>query len=414
MDIETHKPFKVEVGRFKGKWKLRIKWRADSDLPWQSIDRYFDRLDALKKARPKLESEIRKTHGGFTRGATMTFDALAVHALATYYAPATVKKGVKVDGVKSTASINRHLNALKQYFGGKKISAITAGDLRTYRVWRNKLGSRRGVRGGDLGREISETTINRELTTMRRMMKDAYAEGWISRDIFAGAKVIKIAHEKERSRILSIDEERRLLDASCGSRQMVSKRTGKPVAVQLHNEYLRCLIVLSCDTGMRKNEILKLNWNDIDVDAVSIHVIAGNTKTERERHVPVSSRALVELQMLPTYGKGGRVFPFEEFKRSWATAKRIARIDDLHFHDLRSTAITRMIDAGIPLPEVSKIVGHEKHATTVKHYVSLDGDMRRNIGETINTANEARAAIWAKVDRKIDYDTTINKGEMIN
>jgi site-specific recombinase XerD len=54
--------------------------------------------------------------------------------------------------------------------------------------------------GGELGKEISETTLNRELQTMRRMMKDAHAEGWISRDPFVNAKVIKIANEKERSR----------------------------------------------------------------------------------------------------------------------------------------------------------------------------------------------------------------------
>ncbi|MEQ1762016.1 MAG: site-specific integrase [Pyrinomonadaceae bacterium] len=404
MEIRSHKPFQKKKGVHAGKWRLRISYRLDEGDPWKQVDRHFKSYSAAIKARPTIESEIKKTHGGFTKGAAMTFAQLATHALATYYAPATIKKGVKVDGVKSTASINRHLNALKQYFGKKKISAITTGDLRAYRQWRNKLGSRRGKPSadakegkikGDLGREISETTINRELQTMRRMMKDAHAEGWISRDVFAGAKVIKTAHEKERSRILTTHEERQLLDASAGTRQTVSKRTGTPVKVRVHNEYLRCLIILACDSGMRKTEMLKLAWDDIDLEAANVHVIATNTKTERDRDVPLSSRAAIELRMLPTFGQGGRVFPFVEFRRSWATAKEIAKIDDLHFHDLRSTAITRMIDAGIPLPEVAKIAGHEKHTTTVKHYVSMDKDMTRKVGDTINAANEARAKAWA-------------------
>jgi integrase len=396
MEIRSHKPIK-KTGKHAGAWRLRISYRLDGGDAWKQVDRHFKTYSAAIKARPGIESDIKKTHGSFTKGAAMTFDQLATHALATYYAPATIKKGVKVDGVKSTASINRHLNALKQFFGKKKISAITTGDLRSYRAWRNKLGSRRGVAEGELGREISETTINRELQTMRRMMKDAHAEGWISRDVFAGAKVIKTAHEKERSRILTTAEERRLLDACTGTRQRASKRTGKPITLRVHNEYLRCLIVLACDTGMRKSEMLKLTWDDIDLEGANIRVIAGNSKTERERDVPVSSRALLELRMLPTFGEGGRVFPFDEFKRSWTTAKEIADLDDLHFHDLRSTAITRMIDAGVPLPEVAKIAGHEKHTTTVKHYVAMDRDMTRKVGDTINAANEARAKAWAAV-----------------
>jgi integrase len=386
MEIRAHKPVK-KTGKHAGAWRLRISYRLDSGDTWKQVDRHFKTYSTAIKARPAIESEIKQTHGKFTKGAAMTFNHLAAHALATYYAPATIKKGVKIDGVKSTASITRHLNALTQYFGKKKISAITTSDLRAYRVWRNKLGSRRGTAKGQLGREISETTINRELQTMRRMMKDAHAEGWISRDVFAGAKVIKIAHEKERSRVLRTHEEPRLLSACSGGN---GGRT-------IHNEYLRCLVVLACDSALRKNEILKLTWDEIDFDAGFIHVIATNTKTERERDVPLSSRAAVELQLLPNFGTSGRVFPFDDFKRSWATAKRIAGIDDLKFHDLRSTAITRMIDAGVPLPEVAKIAGHEKHTTTVKHYVAMDSDMTRKVGDTINASNEARAVIWASV-----------------
>jgi integrase len=397
MEIRAHKPVK-KTGKHAGAWRLRISYRLDEGDDWKQVDRHFRSYSAAIKARPGIESEIEKTHGGFTKGASMTFQNLAAHALATYYSPATIKKGVKVNGVKSTGSVTRHLGALNMFFGKKKISSITTGDLRSYRIWRNKLGSRQGRAGGDLGREISETTINRELQTMRRMMKDAYAEGWISRDVFAGSQVIKIAHEKERSRILSADEERRLLGACSGSRLRPSKGTGKLINVRVHNEYLRCLIVLACDTGLRKSEMIKLTWDDIDLKGVNIRVIAGNSKTERERDVPVSSRALRELQMLPTFGVDGRVFPFDEFRKSWITAKDIAGLDDLRFHDLRSTAITRMIDAGVPLPEVAKIAGHENHTTTVKHYVAMDKDMTRKVGDTINAANEARALAWAGLD----------------
>src|SRR5687768_6478512 len=118
MEIRAHKPIK-KTGKHAGAWRLRISYRLDSGDAWKQVDRHFKSYSAAITARPAIESEIKKTHGGFTKGAAMTFDSLAAHALATYYAPATIKKGVKVDGVKWTGSITRHLNALKQFFGKK-------------------------------------------------------------------------------------------------------------------------------------------------------------------------------------------------------------------------------------------------------------------------------------------------------
>jgi len=152
---------------------------------------------------------------------------------------------------------------------------------------------------------------------------------------------------------------------------------------------------MGCDTGMRKGEILKLSWEDIEG---IIQIVAANSKTEKERKVPISARVEAELRSLPTFNKTGKVFPFAEFKRSWETAKRLAGIEDLHFHDLRSTTITRLIDVGVPLPEVAKIAGHETHTTTVKHYVSINGEITKKIGDIINLANQNRANLWAAMD----------------
>src|SRR6185369_17489800 len=48
-----------------------------------------------------------------------------------------------------------------------------------------------------------------------------------------------------------------------------------------------------------------------------------------------------------------------------------------------------MIDVGVPL--VAKIASHEKHTTTVKHYVAMDKDMTRKVGDRINASNAERA-----------------------
>lgn len=48
--------------------------------------------------------------------------------------------------------------------------------------------------------------------------------------------------------------------------------------------------------------------------------------------------------------------PMARFKASWEKAKKDANVE-CRFHDLRHTAISRMVDAGVPLPKAAKIVG---------------------------------------------------------
>jgi len=84
---------------------------------------------------------------------------------------------------------------------------------------------------------------------------------------------------------------------------------------------------------------------------------------------------------------GDMPFPFLDFKRSWTTAKRIAGIDDLHFHDLRRTAITRWILQGQPIALAGKIAGHTNIETTMKHYTSADADIVHAFTEKMNAIN---------------------------
>ena len=159
-----------------------------------------------------------------------------------------------------------------------------------------------------------------------------------------------------RTRVLAREEETRLFEA-CG-----------PDTPRAH---LLPLTVCALDTGMRRGEILSLEWKDIDLDARSITVRAMTTKTLTSRVVPVSGRLAVALESLangpdrvgPVFGMVG------DFKRSWRTACRLAGIIDLHFHDLRATFATRLIHAGMPVEQVAKITGHTQLSTLYAHYI---------------------------------------------
>jgi integrase len=109
----------------------------------------------------------------------------------------------------------------------------------------------------------------------------------------------------------------------------------------------------------------------------------------------MTNRSKAELALLPNFGGSGKVFPFNHFKRSWATAVRIANIEGLHFHDLRRTFVTRLQTGGVSIGIAAELAGHSRLETTQKHYTSTDNAaVVQDAGARINAANDARVNLW--------------------
>jgi integrase len=218
--------------------------------------------------------------------------------------------------------------------------------------------------------------------------------------------VIDVSAEMERTRLLTKDEENRLLNSCQGEREITYKRKIKGVekevtaTISVDNPHLKAIITLAIDSGMRRGEIFKLRWQDIDFDNNLIRIVGTHTKTERERIAPLSQRAKDELEKLKKITSGENPFPFIDIKRSFATAKRLAGIDDLHFHDLRRTAITRWIQQGTPLALAGKLGGHSQLQTTMKHYTANDADSVKEITQRINT-------FYSQLDLKVTEESDL-------
>lgn len=375
----TAKVFKRKSGKSKGKWTARVSYFDHITGTIRTIERAKDkRTDAIDE-RNRLVNEIKKSHGGIREGERMTFARLTEICRKQFYKPAVIENGVKTEGVRSLPSILSALKNLNQYFGKRRIGEITTESLFDYKQRRKKQG-------------VKIATVNRELEAMRRMMRYALSKGWLVRDIFFGAKVIVTSAETVRTRILSESEQERLLAACEGERTVTYSRHhyGKPETItatmQADNPHLKAVILLAVDAGMRRGEILKLTWNDIDLYAGIVTVRASNTKTETMRLVPLTDRAKAELERVRNFAPKNelRPFPFTDFKHSWQTAKRIAQIDDLHFHDLRASAVTRWQRDGVSLAIASKIAGHSNTRTTAKYYTSADIEIVQALAETMN------------------------------
>jgi integrase len=130
---------------------------------------------------------------------------------------------------------------------------------------------------------------------------------------------------------------------------------------------LKALIITATDTAMRRGELFKLCWGDVDFGNRQIAIQATNSKTEKERNVGMTDRVYDELRELwevSSKDLDELVFGIRHtIKTAWKTACIKAGLDNLHFHDLRHTATTRLIRAGVPHTEAMKVTGHTQFKT---------------------------------------------------
>lgn len=326
------------------------------------IDEFGKRRDVRRRALSRTHArqmikellrEIEEQGESSLDTARLTFAQLAKHYKDRYVTPARYIESRKVAGLRSHAEVKRIVEILENHFGSKRLRSITHGDIVHFKAARvdKQVEFKKAP-----SRQRSIATVNRELTVLKRMLSIALREGWILKHPFKGSDtIISASDETKRTRVLSAEEEERLLDA-CDERR----------------EKLRAIIICALDTGMRRGEILKLRWRDVDLENRRIHIQALNTKTLSARDVPITNRLLAELNALPHRSPNTRVFGITDtIKRSWATAKRIAGITDLKFHDLRHTFATRLVQRGLPIAELSRVLGHSNISTTFR-YANVD------------------------------------------
>jgi integrase len=387
MKIQS-KVFRRKSGKNEGCWVARLHFEDETGRV-RYVERHAESKGAANDLRDKLADELKRSHGHTRVGDKMSFNDLADYCEKHYYKPASYVNGRKISGVRSVAGVRSALKALREHFGAQRIRAIHPTSIQAFKEHRLatpvKIQSNRGD-GPVAVRPRKIASVNRELTIMRRMMKIAISEGWILKDPFAGAQVISPADETRRERILTRDEEIRLLAAcSDGEKIVTNTRAGKPFTQRVFEKrsHLKPLIILALDTGMRRGELFKLGWSQVDFQLGVIFVSATHTKSQRERIVPLTSRsraALLEWRQANHYE---RIFPFVDVKNAFKAVKQEAALLDVRFHDLRHTAITRMIRGGISAAEVGKIAGHSQPNTTYR-YINNDVESIRTVANILD------------------------------
>ncbi len=318
------------------------------------------KTDARDRCRRDLETILRQQSIGATRA--RTFAHLAKVFRERYLVEAEYVDGRKVRGMRSYQTSLFHLKPLELFFANKRLETINYNDLEDYRSLRLKTPTQGKSSATRRQRKIA--SVNREMALLRRMLNKAVQMRWLDRSAFDdGETLVSIADETPRTRVLSREEEIRLM------------ANAKP--------QLRGILICALDTAMRFGEITKLCWRDIDLFAEVIHVVGLNTKTLRPRVVPISKRLRIEFLRLSTKHLPSRsdlVFGItSNVRRSFKTTCQKADIRDFRIHDCRATAITRWIEGGIPDSLAGQLAGQSQPRTTWRYTRSSAATLKQAV-----------------------------------
>ena len=194
---------------------------------------------------------------------------------------------------------------------------------------------------------------NRTLDVLRQILNHAVVRGFLGANPACG---VKRNPRPKRTRFLARSEILRLHQTLHAHR---GRGSGRQQA-----EIIRLLLL----TGCRRSEIVNLRWSEVDGDVLRLRDSKVGPRT-----VHLNSRAHSILKRQPRLGT--HVFPSmgdSSRPRSvelslWRKIKKQARIEDVRLHDLRHTFASHAVMRGVPLPVISRLLGHSETRMTLRY-----------------------------------------------
>ena len=268
-----------------------------------------------------------------------------------------ITKDYKINKRKSLDRLKNSLGHVKKYFESMKADKIRPADIDNYIDERLKEGAMNG-------------TINRELAALRRMGNLAIEKELIQR--FPKIKMLKeVDKEGKPNTRTDFFEHAEFLDL----------RNALP-------DYLKPVVTLAYESGMRRNEILSLRWDQADLPRGTITLELEMTKNDEGRIIYLSPELREILSDLwdaraKQENKIPYVFPNRKgtgqivnMSKSWKKGLKRVGLEGKLLHDFRRTAVRNMVRAGVPESVAMRVSGHKDRSIFERYNITNEKDLK--------------------------------------
>jgi len=267
----------------------------------------------------------------------------------------------------STMQIYRRvLNDMLRIIKNKPVKLITSKDIENYKSVRLT--------------EVKKTTVNIDIKTMKAIFNLALKWNWISDNPMRYVKQILV---EQKERLSFSDIELRLL------------------LNNINDTYLKNIVLTGLYTGCRLNEIINIQWKDINLNEKVLLIRNKEnfkTKTGKIRQIPISDNfynLLCEMScdgeanIISLYDPDSYIFSKKGIKFSKdfiskkfkETLRALNFPEKFHFHCLRHTFITTLIKSGVNINYVKEIAGHSNIQTTLNYIHIVTEDLRQAVNK---------------------------------
>ena len=326
----------ASIRQRNGNWQARIIREGYPD----QTKTFGTKTDAEKWAR-SVESEIDK--GQFVSINEAQRTTLG-DAIARYLVEVTpTMKGATEDTIRLKAIMRKPIARWS-------MANLSAAHIAAYRDERLK--------------QVSAGTVIRELAYLSSIINHARRE-WGITVPNPVQMVRKPQNPQARSRVLTDEEVAKLLHAL--------EPTGR------RSHWTKPAVQLALATAMRRGELLSLRWEHVDLQNRTAFL--SDTKNGESRTVPLSTAAVQVLATLPRH-ISGVVIPVKFFTLDAAFKRALKRsgLDDVRFHDLRRTAITRMAEKLPNVIELAAVSGHKSLMVLKRYYRPAASELAQKLG----------------------------------
>jgi len=270
-----------------------------------------------------------------------------------------LRQHYQTTGARNMREARTRFKHLDRFFTGLRVVSINKAEVTAFVLRRQ-------------GEGASNATINRELSTLSRMLRLAYESG----KLFRVPPIKKLKENAPRQGFFERE-------------QYEAVRRRLPPDLQV-------AVAIAYTFGWRmQSEVLALERRMLDLDAGTLRLEPGMTKNDAGRlvYLPPDLRAQLATQVervRTLERQTGQIIPYlfprlrgrlrgrrrRDFRKAWQTACEKAGCSGMLRHDLRRTAVRNMVNAGIPERVAMKVTGHKTRAVFDRYHIVSPGDLQ--------------------------------------